>query len=252
MANTSIYSPYLNKSAKTQSVSSRLIKKEQKKLSQQTILMIIASIAIAVLFIFVILPAVIRIFFSLIDKGNPFEEKDTIPPRVPLLQAPVEATNSATIPVKGVGEAGSKVVFVLNGSQQEEMAVNEEGKFETELVLADGENNLTVFGVDQAGNESVQTKNYAIVFDNQAPLLEIEYPEDGAQVELKKNQVIEIKGKTDAGSKVYINDRFVFPNADGSFTHRYQLSEGENILKFKVTDLAGNLSERELKVNFRL
>lgn len=252
MANSSIYSPYLNKSSRSTSGSSRLIKKEQKKMSQQTILMIIASIAILILFIFVIVPSAIRIFFSLIDKTSPFEEKDTIPPRVPLLQSPVEATNSATIPVAGVGEAASKVIFVLNGNQQAEVDVNDEGKFEYELMLEDGDNSLSVYGIDQAGNESVQTKTYQIIFDNQAPLLEVEYPADGTQVELRKNQVIEIKGKTDPNSKVYINDRFVFPNSDGSFTHRYQLSEGENILKFRVTDLAGNVSEQEIKVTFKL
>ncbi len=231
-------------------VSSRLAAREQKKLSRQIFIMMAASIIIVLLFIFVILPLVVRLFFQFIDKGSPFEPGDTVPPQAPIIQSPINATNSATLPISGVAEAGSKVVFILNGSQLDEIEANDEGKFKYDLFLSEGENLLGLYSVDAAGNESIKTKNYNILYDSESPILEIEFPQDGQEITLVKNQVIEIKGKTEPGAKVYVNDRLSYPNALGEFKSRYSLSEGENVLKFKAVDKGGNVNEMEVKVGF--
>lgn len=232
-------------------VSSRLAAKEQKKLSRQTFIMMAASIIIVLLFVFVILPLVVRIFFQFIDKGSPFEPSDTVPPQAPIIQSPINATNSAILPISGVAEAESTVVFVLNGSRLDEIEANNDGKFKYDLPLNEGENLLGLYSIDAAGNESIKTKNYNILYDSESPILEIEFPQDGQEITLRKNQVVEIKGKTESGAKVYINDRLSYPNALGEFKSRYSLSEGENILKFKAVDKGGNINEMEIKVNFK-
>lgn len=242
---------YLPQTKKTHQVGSRLVAKEQKKLSQQTFIMIGASVLIILLFIFVIMPLVVRLFFQFIDGNSIGEPTDTVPPPVPVVQSPISATNSATLAITGMAEANSKVIFVLNGSKQSEVKVDTEGYFAYELNLEAGDNSLSLYSVDEAGNESIQTRNYTILYDNEPPLIEISYPQDGEEITLSRNQVIEIVGKTEPGSKVYINDRLSYPNSLGEFRSRYSLSEGENILHFKAIDRGGNQTELEIKVNFR-
>lgn len=231
-------------------VSSRLVRKEQKKLTQQTLIFAALTIGIFLLFIFVIMPAVVRFFFSFIDKEGVFEPADSIPPQTPVLEAPISATNSASIQIKGIGEANTQVVILLNDQEKDKVEINSEGQFEYKLLLHKGDNDLTVYGLDEAGNESVKTRNYNILMDNEAPKIEIETPTDGEKIDLKKNEVIEVKGKTEEQAKVYINDHLTYAKSDGSFSSRYQLKEGDNVIKIKVIDKAGNTSEKEIKVKF--
>ncbi len=49
-------------------------------------------------------------------------------------------------------------MFVLNSEELEQVEVDDEGKFEYDLLLEDGDNELVLYGIDEAENESVQTK----------------------------------------------------------------------------------------------
>ncbi|MBD3279807.1 MAG: hypothetical protein GF390_03810 [Candidatus Pacebacteria bacterium] len=232
-------------------VSSRLAKREQKKLTKQTIVMLLTAIAIFILFVFVVMPGVVKLFFNILDSGNAFEPGDDIPPQVPVLQAPVTATYSASLNLTGYGEPRSEVVFVLNGSEVGDVQTDDQGQFDYDLDLDQGQNDLVVYGVDAAGNESAQTRNYQILMDQEPPVIELEQPQDGAEIELKKNQIITIKGKTEPYAKVYINGRLTTAGSDGSFNSRYQLHEGENKLEFKAIDKAGNQTRTTITVKFR-
>lgn len=235
----------------TKRVSSRLARKEQKKLSRQTFGVVVLSVVILLFFIFVLLPGGVKLFFSFLDSNTGLEETDTLPPQVPILSSPVEATFSASVKLTGFAEPKSKVVVVANGEKDGEIDVADDGDFEYNLALTEGQNEFTLYSKDEAENESAMTKNYSILFDKDIPTIDIESPENGVQIEAKKNQNIEVKGKTEAGAKMYLNDRLVFVKGDGSFSSNYLLSEGENILTFLVVDKAGNTSKTELKVHFR-
>jgi hypothetical protein len=230
---------------------SRITQKKQQQMVRQTIMVIVITMVILVAFIFVIMPRFILLADKIFNSEVISENGDHVPPQAPILAAPISATNSATLPISGVGEAESKVILVLNGVQSDETQADQEGEFKIEVPLTEGENALAVYGVDEAGNESVQTREYRVILDTTAPEIEIETPTDGSSVELRKNQVITVKGKTEPRAKVFINDRLVYAKEEGDFVMNYQLEEGENTLKFKVEDQGGNVSQKEIKVSFR-
>jgi len=239
------------KSTESKKVSSRLAQKEQKKLTQQTLITVVITVAILGLFVFVIMPGAIRLFFRLIDQGANFDPGDNVPPQVPVLNAPVSATHSASLKLTGFGEAKSDVVFVLNAEEIDRVQINDEGQFEYELDLDEGENALSLYSIDGSSNESNTTKTYQILMDNEAPTIEIEGPEDGAQIELKKNQQLTIKGITEAKAKVYVNGRISYADNEGNFKSSLLLNEGENKLEIRAEDKAGNSTQMELTVHFK-
>lgn len=254
MFNSRRYSSvYEKKASKRGYASSRLAKREKNKIQKQTFYYLFFGIVILLVFIFLIMPNLIRLFFAIIDGDSPLVEKDTIPPQVPVLSSnPVEATFSASLNLKGFAEPKSKVVFLLNSAKSAEIIVSEEGQFEHELELVEGENELSIFGVDEAGNESLKTRSYLITRDSEAPILEIEEPKDGSVIELKKNRTVTIKGKTESNARVTINGRMVFADEDGNFSSNYYLAEGKNELEFEATDKATNKTNKKIEVEFKL
>lgn len=240
---------YMNNS---RPVSSRLAKKEQKKMTQQTIIFSAVAIFLFLLFIFIIIPGFIRLAGSIMGTNLGKDESDTIPPVAPTISAPVTATHSAEIKVSGFAEKGSEAVLVLNSEEFAREKVNDEGAFEFEVPLIDGENSLSFYAVDGAGNESGTTKTYKVVADQEAPELVVESPQDGTEITSRTNQQVQLKGTAGEKAKVYVNDKLLFTKADGTFSGSYQLNEGENKLLFKAIDEAGNESEKEIIVKFRL
>ncbi|MBD3250552.1 MAG: hypothetical protein GF381_03230 [Candidatus Pacebacteria bacterium] len=230
-------------------VSSRLAKKESAKLTKQAIMLILLSLGVVALFVFVVVPNVIRLFFSVIDSSSPFEQTDNIPPQPPVISSPVSATSSAKLKIKGYGEPESEVVFVINNDRQKIEEVDQDGQFESLVSLSEGQNTLSLYSIDRADNESI-AKRYQILVDTQAPELVVDHPQDGAKFELEKNQVVEIRGLTESGAKVYINGRLSMANDEGVFAQRYRLSEGENKLEIRAVDQAGNQTTQELTVSF--
>ena len=230
-------------------VTSRLAKKQQKKLTKQTILLVVMSIIVVALFVFVVVPNVIRLFFKMIDSGSPFEQQDTIPPQPPMIQSPTDATSSAKLKISGYGEPEAEVVFVINNKEQDKEKIDQEGEFEALVKLNLGENELNLYSVDKAGNESL-SRSFNILVDTQKPTIDLESPEDGQKFEDEQNRVIEVKGTTEAKAKVYLNGRMTTADSEGNFNHRYRLEEGENKLEIRAVDKAGNEEKTEITVEY--
>lgn len=231
-------------------VTSRLAKREQSRIVKQTALFGGLAVVILLLFFFVLLPQVIK--FATGGDNGPIKTDDTIPPQVPIVSSPVVATNSATLPLRGVGEPKSEVVVIVNSQELEHVTIGDDGEFSVDVPLSEGENAITLHGVDEAGNESLKSQTYQITLDTEKPSIVVEQPQPGQVIELRKNQLTEIKGTTEAKAQVYINDRLTYANAAGAFSMTYQLQEGENKLLIKVIDAAGNQEQTELVVTFRL
>jgi hypothetical protein len=233
--------------------SSRLAKKEKSKVEKQTFYYLFFGVAILLFFVFFLVPKLISFFFTFIDKEAIFVEEDTVPPQMPVLSNnPAEATFSANLNLHGFAEPKSKVIFLVNSTKSAEVEVAEDGQFEHKLALVEGLNELSIFSTDGVGNESLSTRSYAITRDSQVPNLEIESPTDGSVIELKKNRTTTIKGTTEPGAKVFINDRLVLADEEGNFSTNYYLAEGKNELNFVVTDKATNKTERKIEVEFKL
>ncbi|MBU2543486.1 hypothetical protein KJ707_02910 [Patescibacteria group bacterium] len=231
---------------------SRLSRKQQQQMMHQTVLIVVVALSLLVAFIFFIMPQFLSLADSILNGPSILnEDQDQIPPQTPILAVPVSATNSASLLISGIGEMASQAVLVLNGEKLEEVKIDDKGEFKFKVSLIEGGNALAVYSIDEAGNESVQTREYKVTLDTEAPVLEVSSPEDGSTIELRKNQIITIIGTTESQAKVFINDRLVYAKADGSFSMSYKLEEGENKLKFKAIDRGGNESEKEITVKFR-
>jgi bacillopeptidase F len=229
---------------------SRLERKERQKILKQTYLFLGGAVVIGVLFIFLVIPSFIRILNAVFSGGDSFLVEDTIPPQVPIISAPVDATTSSALELTGFAEAESAVIILLNGQAQNEVQAATDGVFTASVLLQEGENALSAYSRDAAGNESEPTRTFLVLLDTEPPILDIIEPEDGQRVEGVRNQTLAISGATDPRSKVYLNERIIFPREDGSFSSSFFLSEGENILQFKSIDLAGNETLHERVVTF--
>lgn len=235
----------------SRTVTSRKAKTEQKKLIRQTVIMGGGAVLLGLVFIVVIAPSLIRFVGGLFGNSTLETTSDTLPPQVPILAAPVSATNSATLSLSGYGEGKSKLVVIVNGSKTTEQNIPDDGGFKFDITLTEGENSLNVYSVDEAGNESAASKSYMVTVDSEAPKLEITEPQEGQQIELRKNQLVTIKGTTEPKAKVFVNGRLVLAGDDGTFSTTYLLQEGENKLEMKAVDLAGNETTSTLTVQFR-
>lgn len=234
----------------TKPMNSRLAKKQQKKMAQQTALIIFLILALILGFLFFVLPNIVRIAFNVLDGDVITDNSDTIPPQVPILEAPVEATFSGTVKLNGFGEPKSTVKLVLNGEESDEKIVSEEGDFELIAELTEGENTITTYSIDEAENESLTSKKYSVILDTESPTIEIEEPEDGSRITLRKNQITTVKGITEPNAKVFIGGRLSFADSEGNFAGTYSLQEGDNEIEIRAIDRAGNETIQKLTINF--
>ncbi len=230
-----------NTMPKPERVSSRLIKKERSKLLKQTIWFVGGGLVLVIGFIFFILPNFIRLVNGVLDT-NPIPEENAVIIQPPELVAPVTATYSAQLTVKGVGTFGMKSVLVVNGTQGSEITPEADGSFSSPIELSEGENSITAFTKDDTGHESKIGRSYTVILDTQAPPLEVTEPQDNQEYESKQS-TITVAGKSEPNTKIYVNDRFFLPRADGSFSTTFSINQGDNPLKIKAVDQAGNQVE---------
>lgn len=183
------------------------------------------------------------------DKG--VEISDTLPPTPPVIWTDYAATKSAEIVIYALSEPGTKVFLFLDSSQVAEKGADKEGEVVfSDIVLKSGKNQLWTKAQDESGNMSNQSKVLEIIFMDKGPELNLEKPSEGQRFSGNDNP-IEIRGKTGISAKVYINNRLTIADGNGGFVLKYNLNEGENILKIKVVDTAGNEGFKEVKVFYQ-
>jgi len=235
-------------------VPSRKIRREKKKVLSQSFMMIGVALILLLAFIFIIIPNFFNFVTNFLNTSTPFQEVDDIPPQIPIISAPVNATNSAQLSISGFGEPEAEVIFILNGTKDDAVVIQADGSFEVGLEIEEGENRISAYSIDKAKNESSITRDYTTILDTVAPQIQLIEPEDGAEFETRANQSITLRGMTDedTSTRVYVNDKLVFPKADGSFSYTYRLDEGENKLIIRAQDKAGNANEIEVIYNFSL
>ncbi|MCC6711310.1 MAG: hypothetical protein IT416_03080 [Candidatus Pacebacteria bacterium] len=232
--------------------SSRLTRNQGKKIARQSLGMIVFAILAVLVFIFILMPKLIGLFFNFIGTGDlSFKEEDTVPPQIPVVLPLPESTKEDQLLVEGYAEAKTKVIILNNSEKVGEVTVDDEGAFEYELILVNGDNSLSFYGIDEAENESTVTTPFTIVQDKEAPTLELENLTNGQEILSKSNQNYVIKGKTEPRAKLSVNERSIYVNADGGFQSNYFLAEGDNELKFVMEDRAGNKAEQIITVKFR-
>jgi len=228
-----------------------------KKTRGQNLLRILVFGSLTVIFLIIIfsggLTSLAGLTFSLMRPNSPSSSATLAPIFLPppiLLPLP-SATNSAQIKLGGSSQTETTVEIFLNEETQLVIEVDTNGQFETKLSLDENENQIYAIAQDLLGNYSSRSEKIKIIFDNQAPELEIETPAEDEKFYQEKNRAIEIHGQTETNASLYLNDHLLILNSNGEFSTQLKLEEGENILKFLVKDQAGNETEKEIMVFYQ-
>ncbi|MEM1974242.1 MAG: stalk domain-containing protein, partial [Thermoplasmata archaeon] len=162
------------------------------------------------------------------------------PPTLTLNIEPIPSfVNTPVITIKGSTDKGATVYV-----NDEEIDVDEEGKFETPYTLIEGLNTIVIRA--EKGTLA-RTRRISVTLDTTPPKLQVTIPENVLE------RVFEVKGTTEVGATVTINDEPVLVNPDGSFSYILTIPNGEKELNVvvKAQDRAGNTSTVSKTVKYR-
>lgn len=169
----------------------------------------------------------------------------------PVLNIPYEATNTAQINIKGYGTPNSKVAIFLDDEKENTVEVSADGSFELkDIELSLGTNNIYGKSIDEKDQESLPSKNFQILYDNEKPKLDIAEPEDGKQIQ-GGDKKIKISGIVEIGAKVILNNGQIIVDKDGKFSSEQTLNDGDNIFNIQAIDASSNSTEISRKVIYQ-
>lgn len=233
---------------------SRLLSKEEARNTRRLFIYGVLIILILLGLILGGIPLLVKIAVTFSDFNNinsPIEQVDKIPPAPPQISTPPEAVKANPLTLNGFAEPGSKVQVFLNNSQYKEVITAEDGTFMADnLNLSEGLNSLYVLALDKAGNQSKPSTKVTVILDTKEPLLEVSQPQDNARFNGEKQRKIQIIGKTEIETLLTINGSSEILDKDGNFSSTLALVEGENIITITALDLAGNKTEKQIKVTY--
>jgi len=232
---------------------SRLAKLEEKRNLRRAVVLVVIMIGLVGGGVVWGVPFLVKVAMfagAFGSAGQQIDKSDLIPPAPPMVQVDFEATNSARLALRGWTEPGAEVFLVHNLEPAGSVIAREDGGFLfEEIMLSEGDNEFSTVAVDQGENESQPSTAIRVFFSQKAPKLEIEQPSDGQLIRGSTPRV-EIKGMTDDGARVTVNERLVVLGQEGKFSTFVGLQTGDNHLTVLATDRAGNQSRKELVVKY--
>jgi hypothetical protein len=229
---------------------SRLTERIESKTKQNIILSIIGIVIILGLLWKFGVPLFATASFMLAgSKNDETVEKKAGYIAPPVLNATYDATNSAQVTISGSSLSDASVELFVNNAKKDTTSVDSDHSFSfTAVSLRSGENSIKVRVSD--GNQKSNFSNIlSITYLNEPPELSIETPSDGTQFH-KDEKTIEIKGKTNSGTKITVNDFWAIVDTDGNYSYTMALKDGDNQIKVIATDAAGNKTEKQIKVTY--
>jgi len=222
----------------------------QKNIKQATYFFV-GGFFIIFLFLVIGIPILINLssFLSNIFSPKKVLKKNERFLQQPQLEIPFEATNTAKIAISGFGPINTKVNLFVNNRQANE-AQDKNGSFTfPSVTIYQGNNEIYCVAIDEATKKEIKSDVSTIILDNKKPEIFLDNLNDNQEFQL--NNQITIKGHLNEDGTVYLNDRFIMLNSDKTFSYDIELQEGDNKLKFRATDKAGNFVEKEITVKFR-
>jgi hypothetical protein len=224
----------------------RIQEKRQKR--QGIFLILISALLITSVFIFGIPNlAYLASFIRSLKGEQPTNIEDKTPPGPPQLNALPRYVKDQSITITGNSEIPSTLKVYRNGEVIKQLEIKDTTEYSTTIPLLSGQNAIWTTATDPAGNESPASSIVYVTYDIEPPKIEVETPKDGEKFgQGRKN--IEIKGKTEPGSRLTVNGRIANVDIEGNFFIKYMLSEGENKLVFEAKDEADNKSEKTITV----
>ncbi|RSD29097.1 S8 family peptidase [Mesobacillus subterraneus] len=168
----------------------------------------------------------------------------------PTISSPVDGayTNEGTVTVKGEAAPTTTVHIYNDGEEIATVGASDEGSYEVDVELQEGENILTakastVQGVTDASEAVV------VSYDPHAPELAITSPADGSKI---NKETVTVTGTIadDYLEEVTVNGTAAKVEG-GKYSARVMLDEGDNEIKVVAKDKAGNTSEQAINVDVK-
>ena len=232
---------------------SRLSKKSERKSTQTLVLSVLGIAAVLFLLFRYGIPLISDASFLFgrvtsspkTDDSSKKDEDKHVPS--PDLDSLPKATKEQNITITGTSLSSLKVSIYLNGSKDNETEVSDDGTFEFSVELSERDNIIKAKAFNDKG-ESDFSDSVSINYKKSGPELSIDSPSDNA--DLKGQNPIEVKGKTDPDVTVTINDFQAVTSSDGTYSYLLTLKGGGNEIKAIAVDLAGNKTEKIIRVNY--
>jgi hypothetical protein len=234
---------------------SRLGKYQEKKLINKLVLTIVGSIALVLFIVFFGLKILIN-FSLLVEKIKSGNSKDPTQNALVIIEPPILdplpiATNSGALVVSGHATPGLTLVLSLNSKEVKKISIDKNGVFNIKnITFQDGDNTISAILVDDKGNKSDISNIISTSINKKQPKLDLDQPEDNANIFGDDNSIL-IKGKTDEGNTVTVNDRIAVVDTTGAFTYKQSLNEGNNTITIIASDSAGNQTKLERHVTYQ-
>ena len=230
---------------------SRLSRKLESKSRNNLIISIVGIVAVLFLLIKFGIPVLANItgFLSGLQKTNTSSSGQNAKfVSVPMLDPLPRATNSSEFIITGEAVSGQTISIFVNNTLSDSKKVDEDGKFSFKVYFEPGSNKIKI-QAEQDGNKSDFSDEEIILYINKPPTLEISSPNDGQHFE-KDQGTLQVKGTTDAGVKVTVNDFWAVLDENNNFSYTLNLQGGDNNIKIVATDEAGSKTEKEVKVTY--
>lgn len=226
-----------------------------RKIEQQSKKNLFFSLIGIILVVFIIIKFGIPLLvnFSLFVSSPKNDREETKNSTISFVPTPIlnpipSATSSAEVVISGFASPKQNVELYINNQLIDKVSVSDKGTFSFTEKISSGENVIRTKAIID-NKESELSKPISIVLINKPPNLNIDSPVDGESFS-KDQAIIDIVGKTDIDAKITINGFWAISDRSGHFSHRLPLASGENKIQVIAEDLAGNKTQRELKVTF--
>jgi len=164
----------------------------------------------------------------------------------PILEMP-NATNEAILIINGKANPDTLIELYNNKEKQLSTNADYEGAFSFEFVLNSRNNQFFVKSTDKYSNKTKESKIYDLTFIEEPPRLELKSPENGSKV---YDSQVTIEGLTDKEVFIKINGMPVVTKADGTFSYPFSLNKGDNEIVITAEDVAGNIMEQKITLNY--
>lgn len=229
---------------------SRLSRRMESKTKKNLALSVLGIILIVLLVLKFGIPLLVNL--SLFLSGSQSKEETKIQNSSfidpPILDSFPEATASANIIISGAASKEQTINLYINDNLIDTAIAEDNGRFSFRQTLKPGENNIKAKAVIN-GKESDFSNTIAIFFKSARPSLNLSFPSDNQSFSKDQN-VAEIKGTTDLDVRITVNGLWAITDSNGNFSYRLSLQNGENRIKITATDIAGNKTEKEIKINY--
>jgi flagellar hook assembly protein FlgD len=140
------------------------------------------------------------------------------------------------------GRAAPDARVLVNGKQA---VVDDNGRFNVDVLLEEGENVVAVEATDAVGNETVVERR--VFLKLQPPPITINSVQEGAKV---SEPSLLVAGQTEAGAVVRLNGQEVAVDTQGGFQGVVNLVEGVNLIRVEAIDQANNAAVTTRSVTY--